>query len=472
MRKILIATLIGLLPFSTYAVEKSGLKVIDCTAVHKGDIVDVNIVLECSNISISTNEQLEVQPVLAGKNDTLRMPPLFFTGNIRNKVNHRLARLNGEAVPFFADYNVKQLAEAGQTRISYSRQFPFSNWMYGSRLILENTVTGCAECQRDLEDIPLAYIPRKLSVNYIVPKPEQKVLHKDVSLYLNFRQAKSDILPDFMNNRAELAKADSLIAQLANDPYIGVDSITIIGYASPEGKYDYNTRLSGNRAESLKRFMEKVYTPDRYVLTTVAASEDWDGLRESIIKDSFSYGDEVLAIIDSISDPDARDIYIRRLDNGRVYSYLLHNLYPPLRRVVCDAGYTVKPFTTEQAKQRLTTNPEQVSLNEMYLIAQSYPAGSPEFNELFGEMLTLYPDNVAARNNLAAVALETGDLRRAHACLEKIKNLPEAQNNLGILLFREGKVNEAKQCFEKASACGCKEAVANLQEINTFLAIQ
>lgn len=108
----------------------------------------------------------------------------------------------------------------------------------------------------------------------------------------------------------------------------------------------------------------------------------------------------------------------------------------------------------------------------MYLIAQSYPTGSTQFNELFVIMLSNYPDNVAAKNNLAAVALLTENAEWANSCLESIRNLPEVQNNLGILLYMEGKVEEAKHCFEKAYACGCKEAIYNLQEINTLLAIQ
>lgn len=472
MGRILLYTLFALLSLSAYAAEKSGLKVIDCTALHKGDLIELNILFECDGIAISPNEQLTVHPVLIGKSDTLRLPPLLFTGNVRNKVNHRLARFNGEATSEFPDYNMKQLIKSGHTQIAYSRRIPFHSWMYGSRLVLESTVTGCADCQRDLEDISLAYIPKKLNVSYIIPKAEQKVLHKNVSLYLNFHQAKWDILPDFMNNHLELVKADSLISELANDPYITVDSISIVGYASPEGKYDYNTRLSGNRAQALKEFLEKRYTPKRYILNTVAASEDWDGLRRSITKENPPYRDQLLTIIDSTSNPDVRDSYIRGLDNGAVYASLLHNIYPSLRRVVCDAGYTVKPFTREQAEERLATHPEQVSLNEMYIIAQSYPAGSPKFNELFGEMLTLYPDNIAARNNLAAVAIEMGDVGRARSCLEKISHSPEVQNNLGVLLYREGKINDAKHCFEKACACGCKEAVANLQEINTLMAIQ
>lgn len=471
MKTTLFSILIALLPLAANATEVSGVKVIDCTAQRKGDLIDLNFLLDCTGVAISPNEQLEVQPVLAGENDTLRLPPVVFTGHIRDKVNHRHARFNGEAPAAYAKYNMKQLADARHTKIAYSRQVPFRDWMYGSRVILKNRVTGCAECQRDLADVPMAYIPHKLAVSYIVPRPELKTRRKNVSLYLNFHQGKSDILPEYMNNRAELAKADSLITALTGDSYIVVDSIRIIGYASPEGKYDYNTRLSGQRAEALKAYLQRIYTPRGYMLTTVAASEDWDGLYESISNGILPYRARILSIIDSIPDPDARDHPIRQLDRGVTYNNLLQNLYPPLRRVVCDACYVVKPFTTAQAKQRLATHPEQLSLNEMYLIAQSYPAGSPEFNALFTEMLFLYPDNVVAKNNLAAVALDAGNTEQASTCLESIRQRPEVQNNLGVLLYRQGKLDEAKHCFEKACARGCKEAAYNLQEINSLMAI-
>lgn len=470
MKTILISTLLVCLCLSAQAAEVSGLKIIECTASHNGDNIDLNLLLDCDHLAISSNEQLELQPILVQGKDTLWLPSLTLTGNIREKVNHRLASLGKPTTSGYADYNTKQLSESGQSKITYSRQFPFQEWMYGSRLILKSTVSGCADCQRELEDTTVSYIPRKMAVSYIMPQPEQKIRHKNVSIFLNFHQGKSDILPNFMNNLTELAKIDKLITELTTDSYINVDSITIIGYASPEGKYDYNTRLSGKRAMSLKRYLESRYTPQRYSINTIAASEDWEGLRKEIADKDFPYRAQILFTIDSISNPDARDIYIRKLDGGVAYNDLLRNYYPLLRRVVCDAGYLVQPFTTEQAKERLYTHPEQLSLNEMYLIAQSYPVGSPQFNELFVEMLTLFPDNDIARNNLAAVAIASGDFARAKSCLESVRHSPAIQNNLGILYFREGKVNEAKHCFEKASAAGCKEATHNLQEINILLA--
>lgn len=464
--------LFTLLSLSIDAAEISGLKIMDCNIRRTGDMINLNFLIDCKDISLSSNEQLEIQPLMVAGSDTLYLPSLLFTGNIRNKVNQRLAYFNKDELKEDGNFNVKHLLERGNSIITYSEQIPFKDWMYGSRLMLKNTVTGCAECQYELEAVSLAYIPRKLEVNYVIPEPEQKVRHRNVSLYLNFPQGKFDILTDYMNNRAELAKADSLIDELTGDPDIIVDSIMIVGYASPEGKYTYNTRLSDNRATALKKYLERKYTPKEYILTTFAASEDWNGLRKNIFNGNFPYRVQLLAIIDSVSDFDAREKYIRELDNGVTYSNLLQNIYPLLRRVVCDVGYVVRPFTVEEAKEKLSLHPEKVSLNEMYLIAQSYPVGSPEFNGLFAEMLLLYPENIVAKNNLAAVALDSGNINLARKCLENIKDFPSIQNNLGVLFFQEGKVNKAKQCFEKACASGCKEAIHNLKEIETYMAIQ
>ncbi|MCD8182593.1 MAG: DUF3868 domain-containing protein [Bacteroides sp.] len=169
MKTILLYVFIALLPLSAKVTEVSGIKVTDCTAQRRSDLIDLNFLLDCTGITISSNEQLEVQPALVGENDTLCLPSLFFTGHIRDKVNHRRARFYGEATVGYANYNMEQLEDARHTKISYSRQIPFSDWMYGSRLVLKNKVTGCAECQRELADVPMAYIPHKLAVSYIIP---------------------------------------------------------------------------------------------------------------------------------------------------------------------------------------------------------------------------------------------------------------------------------------------------------------
>lgn len=47
----------------------------------------------------------------------------------------------------------------------------------------------------------------------------------------------------------------------------------------------------------------------------------------------------------------------------------------------------------EEARKIIKTNPKLLSLNEMYMVAQSYPSGSKDFKEVFDISARLYPDN-------------------------------------------------------------------------------
>ena len=84
MKTILFYTLLALLPSVATAAESPGIKVVDSSARRTGNLLDLNVLLDCSNLGISSNEQLAVQPVLIGKNDTLRLPAILFTGNTRD----------------------------------------------------------------------------------------------------------------------------------------------------------------------------------------------------------------------------------------------------------------------------------------------------------------------------------------------------------------------------------------------------
>ncbi|MGI6574257.1 MAG: hypothetical protein ACOX19_12890 [Fermentimonas sp.] len=52
----------------------------------------------------------------------------------------------------------------------------------------------------------------------------------------------------------------------------------------------------------------------------------------------------------------------------------------------------MRPFSVEEAKGVIRTNPRLLSLNEMFLVAQTYAPASSEFKEVFDIATRLYPD--------------------------------------------------------------------------------
>jgi hypothetical protein len=154
------------------------------------------------------------------------------------------------------------------------------------------------------------------------------------------------------------------------------------------------------------------------------------------------------------------------LQNGATYRYMLINIFPKLRRTVYELQYNVTPFTVEEGKKKLETNPLLLSLNEMFLIAETYPTGSTEFQRVFDIAVKTYPESEIANFNAAANALYSKNINAAKMYLENVETHDNAYlNNMGMLAAIQGNVDEATNYFRKAVEEGSEEAVKNLAEI-------
>lgn len=75
----------------------------------------------------------------------------------------------------------------------------------------------------------------------------------------------------------------------------------------------------------------------------------------------------------------------------------------------------------------MKAGPQQLSLQEMFLVAQTYEPGSPEFNEVFDIAVRLFPDDETANLNAACTDLQKDDLTSAEKHLAKAGNSKEAE---------------------------------------------
>ena len=83
----------------------------------------------------------------------------------------------------------------------------------------------------------------------------------------------------------------------------------------------------------------------------------------------------------------------------------MNKLYPPLRRNDYEISFVSRPFDVDEAKEVIKTRPRLLSLNEMYLVANEYPADSPQFKEVFEIAWRTFPDAEVACLNVAVSAL-------------------------------------------------------------------
>lgn len=90
--------------------------------------------------------------------------------------------------------------------------------------------------------------------------------------------------------------------------------------------------------------------------------------------------------------PDEKERKIRKR-YPEEFRFILQHWFPGLRHSDYTIHYVVRPFTVEQAKQVFESNPKNLSIEEMFRIAQTYPAGSPEYNKIFMTAVLLNPEH-------------------------------------------------------------------------------
>jgi tetratricopeptide (TPR) repeat protein len=184
---------------------------------------------------------------------------------------------------------------------------------------------------------------------------------------------------------------------------------------------------------------------------------------------SLSDRQAILNIIDNVSNPDARDAELKKLSNGQTYRNLLNNFYPPLRRTEYVVAYNVRPFDVDEAREIIKTNPRLLSLNEMYLVAQSYPDGSTEFKEVFDIATRHYPESDIAILNSSSADIELDNIDAAIERMNKIADNPKVWNNLGVAYALKGDFVFAKQYFDKAVSYNDEDASVNIKELNKVI---
>lgn len=443
--------------------------------------LNVKMDIDVSELDIRNQHMLILTPVLNSVDGLTQMdlPAVVVNGKTRNKALSRAMNVGGKQVFAKRPALIVSRLRGEKQVIPYEVTIPLEDWMRRSQLLIKEEVKACATCptcaigngqtllaERLLpEDFKPAY-----QLTYITPEAEQvKQRSESHEARLTFKVGKADILPDFGNNAAELAKVDNVIREVQGDKDLTITNLSITGYASPEGNATSNMNLSQRRANSFADYLSSKYTMPKSQFKVNWKGEDWDGLKKAVETSSIADKLEILNIINTVTNVDARDAQLKKLSRGTTYSTLLNTYYPPLRRNEYTIAYVARAFDVNEAKEVIKTRPQLLSLNEMFLVAQTYEKWSPEFKKVFDVAARMFPNDPVANLNAATMELEGGNVDGALARMEKFKDLPDSWNNLGYALVQKKRYEEALSYFDKAAAQGNQVAKNNAEELRKFL---
>jgi outer membrane protein OmpA-like peptidoglycan-associated protein len=309
------------------------------------------------------------------------------------------------------------------------------------------------------------YEPR-FTPGFIVPAAEPvKVRDESGSAYLEFPVGSSVINPTFRNNRVELDKIENMVTSIKNNADATITAIELVGNASPEGSYPSNMSLSQRRAEALRTYLNNHYGFSTGMISARGAGEDWTTLGTLVRSSMIPGASDLLGVINGSADYDARDRMMAST-NGDAYRNVMSEIYPKLRRTDYKLDYEVKPISVERGKEIMRTNPRLLSLNELFLIAETYQTDSQQFREVMEIAARAFPDSDVANGNAAAAALQRGDVNAAASFLGKVSNRDANwNNNMGILTYMQGNARQAAEYFRAAGS----KAAANAAELAKHL---
>ncbi len=458
-------------------------------AERQGDRLLLYAELPAERFRLHRQQLLSLTPVLRSIDRTHRIvfAPVAVVGRTRLKAIRRAEALGGgklEPTPS----QIIRYQRRNEEPVRFELEAFYEPWMQNAELILTAQVTGCLgkavsqteermmspvlppEPVRVMEQPePVVVEPPTFYITYAEPPTEAvKERSESYTARVNFSVNSYELRHNYMGNASVLEEVDRIIDDINQDNNLTITELHVTGYASPEGSAAHNLRLSEQRAWAFADYVLRRHDISRRSLRVDWRGEDWDGLRKMMEESYFSDRYRVLTVLNG-----SPDLFQRKARLGALSSYgtLLREYYPYLRRNEYTIRYIARPFDVEEAKVLIHTKPQHLSLNEMFLVANTYPRDSHQFKEVFDIASRLYPDSDYANLNSAALDIEEGALDTALTRLSGI-SMPEAWNNMGCIYVRKQDYTKAAEYFRRAAAAGLDAAADNLKALDSWIAVQ
>ena len=355
--------------------------------------------------------------------------------------------------------------------VNYSKTIKYEHWMNGASLVLVRSYEGCCGDSDSFDPDTLGkYVREPFNFNpeyiYVQPEGENGKIRDMVDeAIVHFPVNSAKLNNKYLENNEAVARIQGDIDEVASNPDFNLKKVYLNSASSPEGSYKHNAQLAEGRVKAIRDYMSaKLEIPEEtFVLSTTP--EDMDGLRAWIAESDLKDKDELLAIMDSDKENDAKEADLRK--HGASWSKIIKDCMPKLRRTQYRVEYGVRDYTDpKEIMEQVYNHPENLSLNEFYIAANECEVGSEKFIEVNRIALSQYPEDPIANLNAANAEMQAGNLDKAGELLEKAGDSAEAEYARGVLFVARGQFGKATPHLQKAADAGIAQAEKLLDDID------
>jgi tetratricopeptide (TPR) repeat protein len=286
--------------------------------------------------------------------------------------------------------------------------------------------------------------------NYVRITPETKAA--DINYVINQANIRSS---ELKGEDVKLLK--EYIATVSTDPNKQMKGAVVSSYASPDGKFDMNEKLSEKRGTSADKFIKKEFDKIEAAkaegfFNSLTTAEDWDGFKTEVENSTIQDKDLILRVLSMYSDPEVREKEIRNMSSA--FEALKTDVLPKLRRSKMMVNVDNLGRSDEQILAQAKSDPKVLSLEEI-LHAGALTTDPNEKLAFYTAATELNPKCIRAHNNVGCALLGLGKTDEALAAFDKAKALENndvVKNNTGFAYLVKGDLAKAEELFNSMTA--------------------
>lgn len=309
------------------------------------DTVQVCLSLQPVHDVVADDEVLTIIPRLVAPADTLTLPAIHLLGR---QPYYRYIRHDDMGIILPTDYTmwVKYQPED----FAYVQHARWQPWMDMASLQL--TIQRTRHCQTDSISMLTAQSTHMVfqQAPPIINMQTDSVMG---SVTVRFPLDQTDIRPDYLGNNRELSRLQRSISSVIDHKDVQLKSISIRGYASPEGRYDHNEYLARERTNSLGQYVSKLNDIPADKIKTEWVAENWGGLIRAIRQAStrqLPHRSQLLEIAENPDlQPDEKEQVMRK-HYPADFQWLLKNVLPLLRQTDYRIDYVKRQVIEQQGR--------------------------------------------------------------------------------------------------------------------------
>ena len=286
-----------------------------------------------------------------------------------------------------------------------------------------------------------------------------RVVDKSVSAIINYNKGKSLVKSSELKDDDIIGLVSWMVAAQTNEK-IEIESISIRGYASPDGEFAKNGDLSTERVESAANAFSKLLKKEKLDAYADAATYDQKGLGEDFEEfkkqlaatESISEGDKNLFIrvLEMEKDPEKREAEMVRL--GKSYKQLEKDVFPNIRRSVITISYKESGLTDDEMISFATNKIDTLTVEEVLFTGETLLKDMTSRIALYAAVSEKMNDS-RIYNNIGSLYYNQNDIPNAKANFEASAELNESgevMNNLAAIAMLDGDREKSRALFTAA----------------------